>query len=348
MRRFAQHAIFGISLAVFVFPNVAHAQRQNGVTPSFPNHSSSNAVQPSSAALQPAASAPPAPSEAPLSEHAIEPIANDAAEPSTTTTARPARNDDVDIALDPASLIPDLPPIPKQNATLIGGTIEKLDRVRDQIVVRTFGGGTIKICFDPRTHFFRGRADGNAYDLKPGDRVYVDTQLDGDTIFARNIRVSDTTSAGEGQGTVISYRSDNGELLLSDALSPRAIKVRITPETRILQGDHNVAAYDLENGALVSVKFGPQQNGAEVAREVSILALPGSSFTFAGQVTAINLRLGIIVITSSTDHKSYEIYVDPSLLPADDSLHEASNITVLARFDGRHYVASNLTVNAAH
>jgi hypothetical protein len=348
MRRFAQHAILGTSLAVFVFSNLAHAQQQNVVTPSFSNHSSNNAVQPSSTALQPATSAPPVPSEAPLSEHAIEPIANDAADPSTTTTARPARNDDVDIALDPASVIPDLPPIPKQNATLIGGTIEKLDRVRDQIVVRTFGGGTIKISFDPRTHIFRGTADGNAYDLKPGDRVYVDTQLDGDTIFARNIRVKATTSAGEGQGTVISYRFDKGELLLRDVLSPRAVKVRITPETRILQGDRNVAAYHLEDGALVSIKFGPQEDGADVAREVSILALPGSSFTFAGVVTAINLRLGIIVITSSTDHKSYEIYVDPSLLSADDSLHEASNITVLARFDGHRYVARNLTVNSAH
>ncbi len=344
MRQFALN-ISGIALLVCMFAN-AHAQQQNIVTPSSSNHSSNEAIQPSTTAIQPSLNVlPPKADEAPLSGNAIEPVANEAAEPSTAV--RPAKIDDVpDITLDPASLIPDLPPLPKQNATLIGGTVEKLDRVRDQIVVRVFGGGRIKISFDPRTHFFRGTAGGSAYDLKPGDRVYVDTELDGDAIFARNIRVKDVASAGDSQGTVIHYRADKGELLVRDALSPRSIRVRITPETRVTEGDHPTAAYNLEEGALVSVKFGPQQDGAEVAREVSILALPGSSFTFAGEVTAINLRMGIIVITSSTDHKTYEIYVDPSLLPADDSLHESANVTVLARFDGSRYVARNLTVNA--
>src|SRR5215469_8290888 len=48
---------------------------------------------------------------------------------------------DDSIAVDPSSLLPDLLPVPHTNATLVGGTLERLDRVRDRVVVRVFGGG---------------------------------------------------------------------------------------------------------------------------------------------------------------------------------------------------------------
>src|SRR5260370_29398898 len=43
--------------------------------------------------------------------------------------------------VDPLSLVPDLPKLPPAKASLIGGNIGKLDRVRDQITVQVFGGG---------------------------------------------------------------------------------------------------------------------------------------------------------------------------------------------------------------
>src|ERR1700680_3668161 len=55
--------------------------------------------------------------------------------PPASETAQPV-GDGSDAALDPASLLPDLPSLSNEKASLIGGTIGKLDRVRDQITVQ--------------------------------------------------------------------------------------------------------------------------------------------------------------------------------------------------------------------
>jgi Domain of unknown function (DUF5666) len=254
--------------------------------------------------------------------------------------------DDSETTLDPASLLPDLPSLPHAKASLIGGTVQKLDRVRDQITVQIFGGGKMKIAFDTRTQIYQGSGQGLMSDLHQGDRVYVDTILDGSTVFAKTIRLKTTVSAGESQGIVISYRGDKSELVLRDALFPRPLKIRLTPQTRIVHGDHPASAGELVVGTLVAVKFGPQQDGRDVAREVSVLAVPGATFTFAGRVTGLDLRLGLLVLTSSTDNKTYEIYFDPAVVTADDSLRQAADVTVLTRFDGNRYVARSVTVNS--
>jgi hypothetical protein len=248
--------------------------------------------------------------------------------------------------VDPASLLPDLPKLPAAKASLIGGTIGKLDRVRDRMTVQVFGGGKMTIAFDPRTHIYHDGAQASLADLRQGDRVYLETVLDGSTVFARAIRVKTSTLGGESQGIITSYHADKGELQVRDALSPHAIKIRVTSQTRIIEGDRTVSASRLAPGTLVAVQFGPRQDGGEVAREVSVLATPGASFTFAGQVTAIDLRLGLLVLTSSTDHKSYEIYLDPSLPGVDDNLRPSANVTVLTRFQDNRYVARSISVDS--
>jgi hypothetical protein len=264
-------------------------------------------------------------------------LANDAIQPLA---------DDSPTTLDPASLLPDLPSLPPAKASLIGGTIQKMDRVRDEITVQVFGGGKMKIFFDTRTHIYDGGGQASTSDLHLGDRVYVDTILDGSAVFAKTIRLKTTVSAGESQGIVTSYRPDKQELILRDVLSPRPLKIRLTPQTSIIHGDHAAPAGELVSGTLVAVKFGAQQDGHDVAREVSVLAVPGASFTFAGRVTGVDLRLGLLVLTSSTDNKTYEIYFDPSVVAADDNLRQAADVTVLARFDGDRYVARSVTVNS--
>jgi hypothetical protein len=182
--------------------------------------------------------------------------------------------------------------------------------------------------------------------LHQGDRVYVDTILDGSTVLAKTIRLKSTASAGESQGIVTSYHADKSELEVRDALSPRPLKIHLTPQTKITHGDHATSASELVTGTLVAIKFGAQKGGQDVAREISVLAVPGASFTFAGRVTGLDLRLGLLVLTSSTDNKSYEIYFDPAVVNADSNLHQAADVTVLTRFDGNHYVANKVTVNS--
>jgi hypothetical protein len=255
---------------------------------------------------------------------------------------QPAENSDA--AIDPASLIPDLPQVRPTKASLIGGTIAKLDRVRDRMTVQLFGGGKMIIAFDPRTNIFQDGVKASVSDLQRGDRIYIDTILDGGMVFARTIRLKTANTAGESQGTVVGYRSDKSELLLRDLLSPRDLKIRLTSQTSIVDSGHTASASELAPGTLVAVKFGPQQDGTDVAREVSVLAIPGASFSFAGTVTAVDLRLGLLVLNSSTDHKTYEISLDAATASV-DNLRPGADVTVLSRFDGSHYVAQNVTVN---
>ncbi len=259
--------------------------------------------------------------------------------------ATPDTSTDADIVVDPASLLPDLPRLPQEKATLIGGTVERLDRVRDQITVRVFGGGRMNVLFDPRSRVYRGATQATIADLKVGERVYLDTILDGSTVFARSIRLKTSPALGESQGVVLNYSSDRGELSIRDAISPTPVRVRLNSSTRFLQGDRTVPASMLSEGSLVAVKFGSEGSGHDVAREISILALPGSRYTFAGQIMHIDLRTGLLVIKSSTDHKTYEVYLDPSL-PPDDTLQAGAVVTVVANFEGSRYVARNIKIES--
>ena len=283
-------------------------------------------------------------SDSPSATPSIE-VVQPAAESDAVEKAQPVAEAS-DATVDPASLLPDLPKLPPAKASLIGGTIGRLDRVRDQITVQVFGGGKMKISFDPRTRVYHDHAKASLADLREGDRVYIDTILDGSTVFARAIRLKTSAAAGESQGIVASYRADKGELQIRDALSPSTVKIRVTPQTQIVVGDHSGSAGRLAPGTMVAIKFGPRQNGDEVAREISVLASPGQTFTFVGQVTAIDLRLGLLALTSSVDHKTYEIYLDPSVSGVDDNLRPSADVTVLTRFQNNRYEARSVTVNS--
>jgi hypothetical protein len=262
---------------------------------------------------------------------------------STETVPEP---DASDKTLDPASLLPDLSPLPNTKASLIGGTIDKLDRVRDQITVRIFGGGKMTICFDPRTRIYEDGRPAAASDLRRGERIYLDTILDGSTVFARNIRLRNAAAAtGASDGIVLSYREDKRELTLRDVLSPQPLKIRLTSQTQVIHGDKSVSANSLEPGTLVAVSFSSQGSGRDVAQQISILAIPGASFTFAGRVTGLDLSTGLLVLISDTDGKTYEIHMDSAVIAVNGNLHPGANVTAVASFSGSRYVARALTVN---
>ena len=266
----------------------------------------------------------------------IQPVAIEPGTPSPKEKAEESA-----IVADPASLIPDLPPVPQKNATLVGGTLEKLDRVRDQVTVRVFGGGQMSVLFDPRTHVYRGQKEVTITDLKQGERIYVDTILDGNQVFARNIRLRPEAAAGQSQGIVLKYNSD--EVTLRDGLSPSAVKIRLSPSTKFLRDGRTVPSSTLLPGSLISVDFDSRGKGNDVAREISILALPGTRYTFVGQVVHLDLRAGLLVLNSSIDHKTYEIHLNPQVTP-DDNLQAGANVTISANFENSQYVAHSVTV----
>jgi hypothetical protein len=324
----------GLSLASLAHgqappPTVAPASAVGPTAPAASStHSNSSSSSSSSEAASPKSAAPAA---APASM--IEPGTNVAVD---TTPEVP------ETTVNPASLLPSLPALPQKKVSLIGGTVYKLDRIRDQFTVQVFGGGKMKIYFDPRTHIYKDGVEASVADLRRGDRVSIDTILDGSTVFARTIRLKGV-AGGEGQGIVVSYREDKGELQIRDALSPVPLKLHLTNKTRVTDHGQPASTSALMRGTLVSVTFGSPKDGHAVAYEVSVLATPGASFTFVGQVSALDLSTGLLVLTSATDGKTYEIYLDPSL--SGDNLRQAAQVTVNTRFDGSRYVAQNLTVN---
>jgi len=256
-----------------------------------------------------------------------------------------AKSDAAAIDVDPASLLPDLPPLPHAPSILVGGTLKRLDRVRDQVTVSVFGGGLMKALIDPRTRVFRGTKEVTIADLRQGERVYLDTILDGSNVFARTIRLKADAAVGESQGVVLRYRPSRNALTLRDGLSPVPIEVRLSPSTRFMQGDRSVSSGVLVPGSLVAVTFDSQGNGRDVAREISILAQPGTRYTFSGEILHIDLRNGLLVLNSSTDHKTYEIYLDPSTTP-DENLHPGSLVTAVTNFEDSRYVVRDLTINS--
>lgn len=254
-------------------------------------------------------------------------------------------SEDDSIAVDPPTLLPELPPVPKANATLIGGTLERIDMVRDRVTVRVFGGGKESFLFDPRTQVYRGGKAVTVADLHEGERIYLDTILDGSTVFARTIRLKAVHATGTSQGVVLKFRSNGGELVLRDALSPNPVDVRVNPSTRVMQGDRTVPISALVPGTLISIRFSSEGSAHNTATEISILAQPGTQYTFSGQVVHIDLRTGLLVLNSSTDHKTYEVYLPPSITP-DEGLQPGVTVRAVTDFDGERYVVRNVTVNS--
>lgn len=246
---------------------------------------------------------------------------------------------------DPASLLPDLPPLPSTRVTLIGGTIQHLDRLRDRMTIAVFGGGRMTILFDPRTQVFLGNALASTDSLRQGAIVHFDTILDGGQIFAKSIRVGTLGTPGEMEGVLLRYRADQGELTVRDALSPNPIRLRLLPSTRVTMNGKAIAAAELTPGTLLAIKFDPNSKGRDTASEISLLALPGVGYTFTGRLVDLDLSSGLLVLESATDGKRYEVYLQSSTAAA-DKLHPGALVTIKAAYEGSRYVAQNVDVDS--
>lgn len=254
-------------------------------------------------------------------------------------------SEDNSIVVDPSTLLPDLPPVPKANATLVGGTVDRVDLVRDKVTVRLFGGGKESFLFDPRTRVYRGRKAVTVADLHEGERIYLDTILDGSDVFARTIRLNAARATGASQGVVVNFQNNRSELTLRDALSPNPVEVRVSSSTKVSVGDRIVPISAIVPGSLVSVSFSSAEGARNTATEISILAQPGTRYTFSGQVIHIDLRTGLLVLSSSTDRKTYEVYL-PSGMNPDENLQPGEIVTVTTDFDGERYVVRNIGFNS--
>jgi hypothetical protein len=80
---------------------------------------------------------------------------------------------------------------------------------------------------------------------------------------------------------------------------------------------------------------------------VSIIAVPGSTFTFSGKVTFLDLHRGLIAVQNSTDDKNYEIHFEPSAVTNRNELGIGRDVLIRATFEGARYMAQSVNPTRA-
>ena len=246
-----------------------------------------------------------------------------------------------------ALTLSEVPPLPAGKTTLLGGTIQSVDHVRDRLVLKVFGGSRTGVLFDERTHVFRDGKAASLEDLKNGERAYVDTTLDGTDIFARNIRIAAQASAGQSSGQIVDFRPGSGELIVRDTISPEPVRMHLAGNAVILKGDRTARPVELQPGTLVTLRFTPGSGDAPIVQQISILATPGAAFVFSGRIEHLDLRRGLLVLVDPRDNKSYEVYFDPAARRLTRDLRQGADVTVQASFDGTRYESRDIAVNSA-
>lgn len=235
-----------------------------------------------------------------------------------------------------------VPALPKGKTSMIGGTVSKIDGIHNKLKVKIFGkGGQWDLAFDERTHFYRDGAETTFENVKKGDRVYVDTMLDGHRILARNVRVVNNIGPADARGQVTSF--GDGRMEIRDDLSSRPVHFQVTNNTQVQRDGHAASLADVREGSLITVQFLPEKENRGVAKTITVLAAPGENFNFAGKVTHLDLRAGLIAVENRTDSKTYDITFDREhKLPS--NLMVGSDVKVAAIFDGKQYKASQIDV----
>jgi hypothetical protein len=270
----------------------------------------------------------------------VQPVAPRATPPANSTPTPAARRENRDPLLD-------LPELPNNKVTLIGGTVKSLDEIMNKMTVVPFGSKQkMLVAFDTRTDFFQDGKPISYKSIREGQRIYLDTMLNGSTVFAKKIWIQSTADSGIGRGQIVEYDPGKRILTVRDELSNQPLKMQLTSSTVMKKGDANASATDLVPGTLVSMSFGPQRE----LREVILLATPGTTFVFSGRITYLDMSRKLIAIDNKTDNKKYDVSVDaiaPSVLR---QLKEGSEVNVSAIFDGRGYAARSIespSINSA-
>lgn len=246
----------------------------------------------------------------------------------------------------PMAALPDIPQVPAGKSTIMGGAIRNLDPVRDQFTLNVYGIKPLKVLFDARTQVYRDGKRIPLRDLGPAQHASVETTLADGQVFALSIHILSHLVQGDYQGQVVSYNPGDGQLVLSSAQGGQPFRLSVAQDTTIKrQGQSAFAsassgATDLVPGTLVAVKFDTDR-GKGTAREITVLATPGSTFLFAGTITSLDLPSGSLVVLDPRYNMSYQISFDPHT-SSTANLRVGQHVRIAADYDGHRYVATSV------
>jgi hypothetical protein len=222
---------------------------------------------------------------------------------------------------------------PGAKVGLVRGVVKRLDPIHDQLLVHAFGGGDVRIAFDPRTQLLSENTTSRLTSISAGSVVSVDTVIDNGRLFARTVRTGSLNGA-ELNGQVVSYDGAKSTLILRDALSPENVSLRINSNTTVVNRGQAASPQVLSPGMLVRVRFSPAQNAPS---NIEIVAERGNSFTFEGRIVAVDLRSQVLALSNDSDQSVHELAIgslDPISLGL---LREGAKVSIQAEFDGDHY-----------
>lgn len=245
----------------------------------------------------------------------------------------------------------DIPPVPKGQSTIFGGSIRDFDPVRDRFMLDVVGEHPMRVLFDERTQVFRDGTKVHLKDLGPEEHASVETTLDGADVFALSIHILSQVPQGEYQGKVLNFDRSTGALTIRASDSRDPLKVFVGMNTQFARkGQRQFISAgsgpaDLEPGSLVSITFLSRSPGQAVAKEITVLAVPGSSFIFEGNLVSIDLHSGLLIMADPTDQKDYQISFNAVLFPESKTLHVGDKIRVRAAFNGTTFIANELSAN---
>jgi hypothetical protein len=223
--------------------------------------------------------------------------------------------------------------------------VSKIDPINDRLELRDFGGGKTYIHFDLRTRILRNGTPAAVKDIQPGSRVYADTMLKGDQVFAKTIRLETSADQGDARGQVVAIDTERGILKLREEVAPEPFQFRLTAQTTVTINGRRANSSEVLPGALVAVNFTGGGTGS-IAREVRVLANPGENFTFVGKITFLDLRLKRFAVANQTDGETYDISVNQLAPSQTRALRVGSDAVVKAVFNGKTYEAQNIEVSA--
>jgi hypothetical protein len=259
----------------------------------------------------------------------------DVGTPSTTAMPETKEVKSIDSMMQP-------PPLPNGKVSLIGGTVEHIDQIRNRMVVDIYGKGKMKVFFDERSHVYRSGVETTQLAIHKGDRVYVDTQSAQGKIFARNIQIATNIDAASVSGQIVSFNGQTGALVLHDPLSAQPVSLKLTPASVITQQGQPGSRGDLLPDSLVTVRFSPV--AGRPIKEVEVLARKGAQFPFYGTLTHLDLRNGLLAVENKSDGKIYDIHFVPARIGVTDQLTPGAEVAVAATFDGHNYTAQTVKV----
>jgi hypothetical protein len=117
----------------------------------------------------------------------------------------------------------------------------------------------------------------------------------------------------------------------------------VDKETQITNGNTPISLAAVKPGALVHVKFSAQGGYRGIAREITVIAMPGAAFTFVGKVAYLDVHRGLLAV-QNIDGKTYDIHFSPHDTTEIRNLSVGTPVKIVAVFEGSQYTAQSVQV----